>query len=404
MCFGFTLCACAEPPGLGTLFANGPSPRTGPKDAAYGPLDEFIAQLTAKWAIPGCAVAVAKAGKIVHWQGFGYADQDMKVPVERDTLFRIASVSKPITAVAVLRMIESGKFTLDTPLVELLPDEVRDVPDPNIALVTIRQLLQHSAGWDDGDHDEVALRNDVRRLARLVGHGGSVSPADIVRQRLMRPLDFMPGSDHAYSNFGYVVLGRIIEKVSGKPYPDFVRESVLAELGRDCTAVIAAPWLSERHPGETHYYDYSGAQPTEAALDPGRATAWPDGGIATTQLDAALGWATTAPCLALFADRTFAPLHGRIGLLTEKAVQNIIARPAPPLWVDAPAYYGLGWRIRPLPEGAYIWHGGSMPGTSALLVHCPADISIAIVMNSRPCDWDKFNKELQENIQRLTGN
>jgi N-acyl-D-amino-acid deacylase len=403
-CFFCALGACAEPTSPETPPADTPILRAGPQDAAYGALDDLMAELMIRWTIPGCAVAVVKAGTMVHWQGFGYADRERKIPVERDTLFRVASVSKPITAVAVLRMVERGKFALDTPLGELLPEDVRDASDPNIARVTVRQLLQHSAGWDDGDHDEVALRNDVRRLARLAGPGGSVTPADIVRHRFKRPLDFMPGTDHAYSNFGYVVLGRIIERATGKPYPDAVREIAFTAPGTDCTAIIGAAGLNELDPREARYYDFPGAQPVEAVLSPGKATAWPDGGIATTQLDSALGWVTSAPSLALFTDRTFAALHGRSGLLTEKTVREVIARPAPPLWVGAEAYYGLGWRVRPLPEGPCIWHGGSMPGTSALVVHDPGDVSIAVVMNSRPRDWDEFSRHLRQGVERMAGN
>ena len=383
--------------------ADIPVPRTGPLDAAFGPLDNLMADLMKRWTIPGCALAVVRGGELVHWQGFGCADREGKKAVERDTLFRVASVSKPVTAVMALLLVEAGKLTLDTPLGEVLPEEVRNAPDPNIARVTVRQLLQHSGGWDDGDHDEVALRNDVRRLARAAGPRGTVTPADIVRRRLTRPLDFMPGSDHAYSNFGYVVLGRVIEKVSGKTYPDAVKETVLAPLGGDFTAVIGSPWLSGLDPREARYYDYPGALPTEAVLTPGKATAWPDGGIATTALDSALGWVTSAPCLAAFTDHTFAAMHGRPGLLTEKTVREMIARPAPPLWVGTDTYYGLGWRVKPLPEGLYIWHSGSMPGTSALVVHSPKDVSLAVVMNSRPRDWDGFNRSLQQGVESVVG-
>jgi N-acyl-D-amino-acid deacylase len=275
-----------------------------------------------------------------------------------------------------------------------------DGADPNITRITVRQLLQHSAGWDDGDHDEVALRNDVRHLARLAGPGGAVTPADLICRRFKRPLDFMSGSDHAYSNFGYVVLGRVVEKVFGLPYQDAVRKTIFTALGRDCTAMIGSPRLSGMDSREARCYDYPGAQPTEAALAPGEATPWPDGGIATTVLDSALGWVTSAPCLAAFTDRTFAALHGRPGFLTENTVREAITRPAPPLWVGTDTYYGLGWRVKLRPEGPYVWHSGSMPGTSALAVHSPGGASLGVAMNSRPRQYDEFNRQLQQGVER----
>lgn len=322
-------------------------------------LDDFIVHLMNQWSIPGASTAVAKGGEIIHWRGFGYDDRDRHMPVEPATLFRIASVSKPITAVAILRLVEAGKLSLETTLAEVVPDLLRGIPDKNISRVTVRQLLQHSAGWDDGDHDETALRDDVRRLARTAGPQGVVSPLDVVLRRFQRPLDFTPGTDHAYSNFGYLVLGRIAAKVSGLPYSRFIQETVFSGIDADCSLRIGSPWLSELAQNESRYYDYEGAEMIEAALRPGHATAWPDGGIATTTLDSALGCVTSAPCLARFVDVTFAALDGQMGLLNRKTVEAMLARPDPPLWVGSDAYYGLGWRVR---ESA----GGGMYGTAAV--------------------------------------
>ena len=216
-------------------------PRTDSQNTTFLVLDDYLAQLINQWSIPGVGIAVAKGGDVVHWQGFGYADCDRHLPVERTTLFRIASVSKPITAVAVLRLFEAGKLSLETTLAEVVADLLQDLPDANIPKVTVRQLLQHSAGWDDGDHDETALRDDVRRLARIADPQGVVSPLDVVVRRFQRPLDFAPGTDHAYSNFGYLVLGRIAEKISGKPYSGFIQETVFSGIDADCSVRIGSP-------------------------------------------------------------------------------------------------------------------------------------------------------------------
>ena len=371
--------------------------------AAFACLDGLVAEVVRRWSIPGAGIAVAKGGQMVHWQGFGYADRDRGVPVERPTLFRIASVSKPITAVAVLRLVEAGKLSLETTLADVLPDLLRDLFDANIPKVTVRQLLQHSAGWDDGDHDETALRDDVRRLARTADPQGVMSPLDVVVRRFQRPLDFVPGTDHAYSNFGYLVLGRIVEKVSGKPYSGFIEETLSSRIDADCSVRIGSPWLSELAPNESRYYDYEGAETIEAALRPGHATAWPDGGIATTTLDSALGCVTSAPCLARFVDATFAALDGRTGLLNGKTVEEMLARPDPPLWAGSDTYYGLGWRVRESAGGKYIWHSGSMPGTTALVVRVPDGTSVAVLMNSRPRDWESFNEALQKGVAQCFG-
>lgn len=233
--------------------------RTDLQDTDFSALDDLIAQLMNQWSIPGVGIAVAKGGQVVHWQGFVFADRDRRLPVESTTLFRIASVSKPITAVAILRLIEAGRLSLETTLAEVMPDLLQDLPDANIPKVTVRQLLQHSAGWDDGDHDEIALRDDVRRLACTVGPQGVVSPTDAVVRRFQRPLDFVPGTDHAYSNFGYLVLGRIAEKISGKPYSGFIQETVFSGIDADCSVRIGSPWLFPSNGAESYCCnDYRG--------------------------------------------------------------------------------------------------------------------------------------------------
>jgi len=365
-----------------------------PQNPAFQALDDFVEELVTRWAIPGASLAVVKGGALVHWRGFGYADRDRCLPVEPDTLFRVASISKPITAVAVLRLVEAGKLSLETTLAEVLPEQVRSVPDTNISRITIRQLLQHTAGWDDGDHDEVALRNDIRRLARLAGPDGTVAPMDIITRRLARPLDYVPGSDHAYSNFGYVILGRIIEKVCQKSYLDSIRELVFAPADQECVVMIGSPWLAQCAPQESRYYDYPGAPTTEAALNPGMTVAWPDGGVATTLLDSALGCVSSAPCLARFVDAAFAALEERPGLLSKALIQEMLARPAGAPGAGEDSYYGLGWRIKQVEGNTCAWHGGSLPGTTALVVHGSNGSNIALLMNSRPKDWQAFNQQL----------
>ncbi len=371
-------------------------PCTGIQNHMFQVLDKSVSELITQWTIPGASLAVVEEGILVHWRGFGYADRDRFIPVESDTMFRIASISKPITAVAVLRLVETGKLSLETTLAEVLPEQVRSVPDTNISKINIRQLLQHTAGWDDGDHDEVALRNDIRRLARLAGPDGAVTPMDILTRRLARPLDYLPGSDYAYSNLGYVVLGRIIEKVCLKPYLDAIRELVFVPVNQDCPILIGSPWLAQCAPKESCYYDYPDAPSTEAALKPGKAVAWPDGGIAIASLDAALGCVTSAPCLSRFVDAVFAAREGRPGLLSKDTLEEILKHPAGAPGADEETYYGLGWRVKYVDGKPYIWHGGSLPGTSALVVHVPNGSTLALLMNSRPQAWEAFNDHLHQ--------
>ena len=108
-----------------------------PTDTVFPTLDDYLAQLINQRSVPGASIAVARDGDVVHWQGFGYADRDRRVPVESTTLFRIASVSKPITAVAVLRLVEAGRLSLEMTSAEVVPDLLRDISDANLPRVAV---------------------------------------------------------------------------------------------------------------------------------------------------------------------------------------------------------------------------------------------------------------------------
>ena len=113
--------------------------------------DQSIRDLMRKYAIPGGAVAVVRDGKLFYARGFGYADVENKTPVQPDALFRIASVSKPITSAAIMKLVEEGKLTLDdrvAPFIAHLTPAPGATVDPRWEQITIRHLLNHTGGWD----------------------------------------------------------------------------------------------------------------------------------------------------------------------------------------------------------------------------------------------------------------
>src|SRR5262249_38619256 len=147
-------------------------------------------------------------------------------------LFRIASVSKPITAVAILQLAERGKLKLDDKVQGHLKYEPHFEDggkfDERWRQVTIAHCLAHTGGWDrDKSYDPMFQAN---RMARSRKVELPILPEDIIRYQLGQPLDFDPGERYAYSNFGYSLLGRIIEKVTGQPYEEYVQDEVLKPL------------------------------------------------------------------------------------------------------------------------------------------------------------------------------
>src|SRR5215216_2024228 len=243
--------------GLAVLLACGGDPTTpsvSPADTSSAPqeipitgtvvsgmawYDKAIPDLMRKYKIPGGAVAVVRDGKLIYARGFGYADVENKTPVQPDALFRLASVSKPITSVAIMKLVEDGKLKLDdrvAPFIAHLAPAPGATVDPRWEQITIRHLLNHTGGWDrekpNGGFDPI---DRPAIAAAAVNAPAPASSETLIRYMKGMPLDFNPGEAHVYSNFGYIILGRVIERVSGMPYEEYVRARVLQPVGANRT-------------------------------------------------------------------------------------------------------------------------------------------------------------------------
>ncbi len=341
-------------------------------------VDVVIASLMSRWDIPGGAVAIVKDGRLVYARGFGYADTLARETVAPDALFRIASVSKPLTAAAVLKLVEQNRLSLDAPAFVLLPD-LAPLPgatvDPRLASVTVRHLLAHAGGWDRDQTFDPMFRS-----TQIAAAAGTSAPADVSTViRYMRgvPLDFAPGTRYAYSNFGYAVLGRIVERVSGRSYEQFVQEAVLAPAGARRMR-LGRSLETGRLPGEVRYYDRRTLGSVFAAGGP--AVPAPYGGFNVEAMDAHGGWVGSTVDLLRFAtavDRSTT----RPDVLAAATIDLMTAPPPAPLWQGSAIHYGLGWLVRPA-QGNW-WHGGSLPGTASLLVRSGAGLSWAVLFNAR---------------------
>ena len=176
---------------------------------------------------------MTRNGRLVYARGFGWADRDAQQPVQPGSLFRIASISKMFTSAAILQLCQEGKTRLtDHPFRELdLPAVLQDgkKPDPRLKEITVLELLQHRGGFDRGMSFDPMFRSVD--FAKMCHHTPPAMQDDIIRVMEGMPLDFDPGTRYAYSNFGYCVLGRLIEKKSGQSYFGYLKQNVLEPLG-----------------------------------------------------------------------------------------------------------------------------------------------------------------------------
>lgn len=245
-----------------------------------------IEALLKKWHIPAASITILERGKPVFSEAYGGA--------KLESVFRIASVSKPITATAVLLLSEQGKLKLDDHILDYLPQFRDAITDIRLRNVTIRHLLEHSGGWD-----ERASGDPVFATYEALKENGLSLPPDrdeIIAGWLTLPLDFEPGSRYAYSNFGYVLLGRIIEHVTGQLYARFTATHVL-----DKSAQQAGTLREERIEGEVEYFDTPDAPPALSVFSSQpHAVARPYGAFSIAVQDSAAGWLASSPGLARF--------------------------------------------------------------------------------------------------------
>lgn len=193
--------------------------------AAIQGIDRGVGQVMRRFSVPGAAVMVLQDGRLIHAKAYGQRDLARGLAVRTDTPFEIGSITKQFTAAAVVQLQEAGKLSLDDPMARYLPDA------PHAHEVTLRQLLSHTSGlhdYFDGPEQEVdALVTQPIAFDRLIAR---------IRDR---PLDSAPGSRWSYSNTGYILLGRVIEVVSGERYVDYVRRHLLEPLGMRHTFTLA---------------------------------------------------------------------------------------------------------------------------------------------------------------------
>ncbi len=361
----------------------------GANNPAFHSFDDFLTGFMDKHHIPGGAIAVLKDGRLVYAQGYGFADKAAKTSFNPTTLARIASVSKPITAVAIMQLVQEGKLNLDAKAFRLLGLEPFLKPgakvDPRIWDITVRRLLQHTGGWDRDKSGDVMFMH-----FKIAADMKIPSPPDhtsLIRWVMGRPLDFDPGTKYAYSNFGYCVLGRIIEKVTGKSYESYVREAVLAPLGITRMR-IGKGREKERLDGEAVYYANNGRRRRTEFSEDGDVRVPTAYAFASPEtMDAHGGWIASVVDIARFA----AGMDGRgpKRVLNQESMKRMYEEPPPPVLPRADTkqsrmWYGGGWNVRPMGKNgeANYWHSGGMPGTASLLVRRYDGITWAVIFNS----------------------
>lgn len=218
-------------------------------------MDSEIGRFMQKWEIKGMQLAVSRNDSLLFAKGYGWADKEKGVRLQPGNIMRIASASKLVTAIAVMKLVEQGKLTLDTKIFG--PDGILNdtaftnaMCDPRMLDITVDHLLRHQGGFGRGAGDPMFNTADIIAAKHL---SAPPTPEELVKIVLGRRIAFSPGAGRIYSNFGYMLLSLAMEKVAGKSYWEYVTKEVLNPAG--CLGFRPATnYYADRYPNEVKYY------------------------------------------------------------------------------------------------------------------------------------------------------
>lgn len=329
-----------------------PTPPTTQQDIAA--VNSKITTLLSTYNIPGASLAVSKNGKLVYVKGYGFADQAASTPVTPQSRFRLASVSKTYTGVAIMKLVQDGRLSLDAKVFGtggVLANDFGTPPyNANLSNITVRHLLQNVTGsWGASTGGDVIDQNPAYTNTQLMNW--------IINTR---PNPQAPGSVYDYSNVNFFIAGRVIEKISGKTYINFIKEDIMAPIGITKTD-MAGKTEAERKTNEVKYY----GQGNDAAYVYN---------IAFPRRDADGGLISTASELLKF-------VLAFDGFSTRPDILNASSVTALTTGSSVFPSYGLGIGLW---SAENLWYNyGSLPGTRTGFMCHNNGMAVVLLLNSR---------------------
>ncbi|NJM15920.1 MAG: beta-lactamase family protein, partial [Bacteroidales bacterium] len=326
--------------------------------AGYRYIDSVITVFREDYDIKGLSVAISDGGRLIYARGFGYADAEKQEEVEPRHMFRIASVSKLITASAILKLVEEGRVNLQNrvfgPGSILARYDTSKITDPRALTITIDNLLKHTSGLYNKKGDVMFMTLSVARALR------KQAPANmdmLVEFALSQPLDNAPGAEYDYSNLGYSILGEVIEQASGMPYEEFVHFYLLEPLGIT-SMKVGKSYLKDRDRDEVKYYEFNRDIKVQAYDGSGHLVSQVYGGNPIELLAASGGWLASPAELMKFI----------LAIDGDPATPDILAQQSI-AYMTTP--YGkdnklVGWKA--CDGHGTMWRTGTLTGASALVM------------------------------------
>jgi len=325
--------------------------------------------------IPGLAVGIVHNGKLAYQKGFGFADVESKIAISPKTNFRIASISKTFTAVAIMQLVEQEKINLDDKIEKYLPWFKAQTKDSDSSNITIRQVLSHTGGvFRDGNTPH--WEND--KFPDLAGLKKSISNKSVVFENLTK---------FKYSNFGFALLGEVIKKASGLDYDDYVIKHIIKKLGMERTASDfkkeQEKWLAK---------GYSRPIPNkerEAFLH-----------SQTKVYAPAIGFLSNVSDLAKYLATMSLKRKGTNALLDKESKKEMVRE----YWAtgEENESYGLGFDIYKIEKRKIVGHGGGFAGfITQISLDVENDIGVITLTNTNDSSCGSINTGIFESIYKF---
>lgn len=353
--------------------------------------DKKVKDYMTYWGLRGASLSVMRNDSLLFSKGYGWADE--KEPMTPGHILRMASVSKLITAVGIMVLEEKGLLRLDDQVFGpggILDDSLYNaaIADSLYMKITVEDLLRHKGGFSKKGGDPMF---STRWIMSQNAWKEVPTKEQLTVLQLKRALAFEPGTFQEYSNYGYLALSMVIEKVSGMEYEDFIQEKVFHPIG--CVNFkLAGNYYADKHPGEVRYYVQKDDQPVDEFNNSGRKVTRSYGGNDVSGLLGAGAWVASTPELALLV----ASIDGKPevpDLITKESVDAMTE------YFD-PDTYSMGWNDTK-PTGEWT-RTGSFAGTTALVKYFPDGecwVFIANTSTYKGPGLAKFTTELFEDLR-----
>lgn len=352
-------------------------------------MERYIRNWMARYNIRGAQLAIMQHEKLIYAKGFGYADTAKEQQLESGDIMRIASASKLITAIGIMKLCEEGKLSTESTVFGpdgILNDSIfRDYKDKRVPKITVHHLLNHTSGFSRRMGDPMFRSAD---LIRWTGRNRKLTEDEVIAFQLGLRLRDNPGGSAQYSNVGYLVLSRVIEKVSGMTYEDYMRKHVLEPAG--CYDMqIARNFRHEKHRREVTYYGHAPEDLIESYDGSGLMREREYGGHNIEGLQGAGAWVCSAAELL----RLVASIDGQPGVPDILTKESIAKMNTPLRTGDFP----YGW-ARMQAKGGVMTRTGTMSGTSAYIKSRPNGLSYAFITNTSSYRGASFTNRIGQMI------